>query len=425
MNIKEQVITNAVESLADDIIDLTQRLTAEPSTLENEASVVNVMEGALLDLGYDPVRVPIDPDRLGAHPGFSSVPWSYKSDQERHNLVAVIKGQAPGARSALFNGHLDVVSAEPLGYWQTAPFTPVIKDGWLYGRGAGDMKAGVAAMVYAAKAVESAGFALKGDLILETVIEEECSGNGALACLDAGYDADAVLIPEPFGPRILTNQVGVLWFRVAVAGQPSHALNTQAGANAIEKLVPIIAALRELEREMNEEPRPAAYEPIDHPLNLNVGIIKGGDWPSTVPAFAELHCRLAFYPGVSYEHTRQRVVDCVGAAASADPFLAVHPPQVNFYGFSSRGHSLKLSNPALQVLGDCHQSLTGAPPEEYIATCTTDLSLFTSYGKGNATCYGPVAKNIHAANECVNIDSIIHTAKTYALFLARWCELVE
>jgi len=280
-------------------------------------------------------------------------------------------------------------------------------------------------MAYAAKAVEHAGFALEGDVTLETVIEEECCGNGALACLDAGYDADAVLIPEPFGPTLLTSQVGVLWFRVDVAGKANHVLDTKAGANAVEKLFPIIKGLRGLEREMNEEPSPDAYQSISHPLNLNVGIVRGGDWPSTVPASAELHCRLSYYPGWRYQDVCERIRQCVERTAAADPWLAAKPPEVSFYGFRSDGHTLDPRDPVLATLGGCHQALTGSPAEEYICTCTTDLRAFVSYGNGSATCYGPVAKNIHGANECVNLDSIIHTAKAYALFLSRWCGLAK
>lgn len=425
MNSQEQAIIKAVEALSGEMFDLTAKLTAEPSTLLNEASVVNAMEDSLLNLGFDPIRVPIAPDRLASHPGFAPVPWEYAPDQGRHNLVAVVKGQSLESRSALFNGHLDVVSPEPEDYWDNGPFTPVVIDGWMYGRGAGDMKAGVAAMVYALKAVEIAGFALKGDVTLETVIEEECCGNGALACLDAGYDADAVLIPEPFGPTILTHQLGVMWFKIKVEGAPSHVLNTQAGANAIEKLYPIINALRKLEHEMNEEPRAQGYEDHPHPLNFNVGEISGGDWPSTVPAFAEIHCRMGFYPGQTYESICKRIVRGVREAAAADKWLAANQPKVEFYGFRSKGHSIDPSNTVLQALSDCHQTLNGTIPETYTATCTTDLRAFMSYGKGSATCYGPIAENIHAANERVNLESIVHTAKAYALFLARWCELVE
>lgn len=424
MNSKERAILKAVDALSDDILDLTCRLTAEPSVLGNEASAVRVMEDALVGLGYDPVRVPIDPVRLSNHPGYAPVPWEYSKDNGRNNLVSVIKGKGSGP-TALFNGHLDVVSPEPADFWTNDPFMPLVKDGRIYGRGAGDMKAGVAAMTYAYRALEKAGFGLQGDLILEAVIEEECCGNGALACLDAGYDADAVLIPEPFGPTILTNQVGVMWFKVVIRGLAGHVLNTKAGANALEKLYPIIRELRGLEEELNAEPHPPAYADMPHPLNLNIGIINGGDWPSTVPAFAEMHCRLSFFPGTTYEEICERISETVRNAASEDPWLSVNQPKTEFYGFRSEGHSLSPDLPPLKVLAECHESIAGRPPQEYIATCTTDLRAFTSYGKGHAACYGPKAQNIHGADESVEIDSIIRTAETYALFLARWCGLTE
>lgn len=406
------------------MVDFTAALTADPSVLGNEKSALLTMEEELLRLGHSPVRVPMNAKRLKGHPGFAPVPWEYKAG-EQFNLVAVRSADATGGRSCLLNGHLDVVSPEPLDAWETPPFEPVVKDGWMYGRGAGDMKAGVAAMAYALAAVERAGFGLRGEVILEAVIDEECSGNGALACIDAGFDADAVLIPEPFGPTVLTDQVGVLWFKVSVRGKAGHVLATEAGANAIERCHPLILALRKLEREMNEEPRPAAYAPHPHPLNLNIGIISGGDWPSTVPARAEFHCRLSFYPGTPCEAVRARVEECIAACAGQDAWLRENPPRVDFYGFRSDGHSLSADAPMLEVLGGCHAALAGTPPERYIATCTTDLRAFFSHGRGRGVCYGPVAENIHAANERVRIASIIDTARTYALFLARWCKLSE
>ena len=162
-------------------------------------------------------------------------------------------------------------------FWKTDPFAPMIRDGWLYGRGAGDMKGGVAAMTYALHAVEKAGFGLCAPVTLEAVIEEECCGNGALACLAAGYDADAVLIPEPFGPTLYIAQVGVLWFKVHMRGVSGHVQDTAAGTNAIEKSYPVITALRRLEETMNGEECPEVYHDIGHPLNLNIGIFKGGD----------------------------------------------------------------------------------------------------------------------------------------------------
>ena len=422
MNSREQKIIAAVDALADDIVDFTARLVAQPSVLEHEAGALEVMEEEMRRLGFAPQRVAVDPQALADHPGFAPVPWGYEG---RYNLVATLPGTGEGGRSALFNGHLDVVSPEPTALWEGDPFEPRIRDGWLYGRGGGDMKAGVAAMTYAVHAVKKAGFALRAPVTLEAVIEEECCGNGALACLTAGHDAEAVLIPEPFGPTLYTAQLGVLWFKVALRGVSTHVLETAAGTNAIEKSFPVVAALRRLEEELNAEERPAAYRDVPHPINLNIGIFRGGDWPSTVPAAAEFHGRLSFFPGTSYAEICRRIEEAVAAAAGEDPWLARHPPQVGFYGFRSEGHVIDRAQPVLATLNDCHRALTGADAKSYVSTCTTDLRAFHFFGRAKGTCYGPVAENIHGANERVEIGSILQVARSYALFLARWCRLAD
>lgn len=158
---------------------------------------------------------------------------------------------------------------------------------------------------------------------------------------------------------------------------------------------------------------------------MNIGIIRGGDWPSTVPAEVEFDARLSYFPGMNYSEIRRRVIETVESAAESDPWLRENSPQVEFYGFRSDGHEASMDLPAFSALNACHRALLGQDAEEYIATCTTDLRAFLHYGKGQATCFGPVAENIHAPNERVRLDSVLHTARTYALFLARWCGLDE
>jgi acetylornithine deacetylase len=417
----EKQIIDGIDRLADDIFDFTARLVAEPSTLQHEASALQVMEAELTKLSFDPVRIDIDPAELAKHPGFAPVPWSYEG---RYNVAARREARAGGGRSVIFNGHLDVVSPEPTTLWERDPYDPFVRDGWLYGRGAGDMKSGVAAMTYAVHAVEKAGFGFKASVTIEAVIEEECGGNGALACVAAGHEAEAVLIPEPMNLGILTAQLGVLWFKVSLTGVPRHVHEAQAGVNAIEKCIPLISALRDLEAEMNQGVHPA-YESIRHPINLNIGIIKGGDWPSTVPAAAEFHCRLSFFPGETFDRTRRRILDVIEQASRRDPWLAENQPQVEFYGFRSEGHVADGKQPAFIALNECHREIFGEDAKESISTATTDVRAYHHYTRAQATCYGPVAENIHAANERVRLDSVIHTAKVYALFLARWCGLVE
>jgi acetylornithine deacetylase len=422
MDMREQRIQEEADRLSDDILDFACRLVRQPSTLLHETPALSVLEEELRRLSLSPGRVDMASLKDAGHPGYAPTPWE---DAGRYNVVCVCPADGNRGRSALFNGHIDVVSPEPADLWLTDPFTPVVRDGWLHGRGSGDMKSGVAAMVYALHAVKKAGFGLKGPVTLEGVIEEECSGNGALACINAGYDADAVLIPESFGPTILTHQTGVLWFKVSIRGKPVHVKSAPSGTNAIEKSFPLIAALRRLEDELNRSDIPEAYSRIHHPLNLNIGVFKGGDWPSTVPAEAEFHARLSYFPGISFGKIRQRIIDVLEESARKDPWLQENHPEIEFYGFRSDGHALDLDLPAFQTLNACHRSLTGRDAVPYISTCTTDLRAFCLFGKGQATCYGPIAENTHGANERVRIESVLHTARVYALFLARWCGLVE
>ena len=422
LNKKESVIVETVNDLSDDILDFTCRLVTEPSTLGDEFSALLVMEDELKKLGFEPVRVPIDPDSLSEHPGFAPVPWSYEG---RYNLVARKETEGSGGRSVIFNGHLDVVSPEPVSFWENDPFKPFVRDGWLYGRGAADMKSGVAAMTYAVHALEKAGFSVNAPVTLQSVIEEECSGNGTLACLLAGYDAEAALIPEPLGPTILTDQLGVLWFKVILRGAPVHVLDTASGTNAVEKCYPLILALREMENEMNSGEFPSGYKEIAHPLNLNIGTIKGGDWPSTVPAMAEFHGRMAFFPGMAYEEMCKEIVETVQDAAREDSWLKEVSPTVEFYGLRGEGFSISRGLSALKTLNKCHKSVTGKDAESFKLTATTDCRVFYHFGHAQTTCYGPKGRKMHAENECVDVESIIHTSKVYALFLSRWCGLAE
>lgn len=418
----EKKLLSVVDTLTDDIHAFTARLVAQPSILGQEAGVMQVMAEELARLGYAPRKIPLDAPELQQHELFAPVPWEL---EHRHCLAAERPADGTGGRSVVFNGHLDVVSPEPLALWERPPFEPLVEDGWMYGRGAGDMKSGVAAMTYALYAVDRAEMGLRAPVILNAVIEEECSGNGALASVLAGCRADAVLIPEPFGRTIYAAQVGVLWFRVSFSGKPVHVLKARSGANAIEKMFPIIQALRGLEAELNQEPRPACYQKLEHPINLNIGIIEGGDWPSTVPAAAAFHGRLSYFPGVTWHTMRQRIEHTITRAAANDPWLAQQPPAVEFYGFRSDGHLVPVDDPAIQTLRGCHRELAGFTAPEYISTATTDLRAFHFAAAMPGTCYGPRARNIHGANEAVELASVQHTARIYALFLSRWCGLQE
>ncbi|WP_432452580.1 ArgE/DapE family deacylase [Agarivorans sp. QJM3NY_29] len=415
----EQAILNSCEQLFEDALSFTEDMVQQYGVLNHEQGVLDIVERQLCALKLPVERVAMKHSDMCGHALYAPVPWDHEN---KYNLVSQLNKGAPG-KTLVLNGHLDVVSADPADMWTQAPNQPWRKDGWLYGRGAGDMQSGVAAMIFAVHAIQHAGYTIKSPLIIQAVVEEECSGNGALACLQQGFGGDFVLIPEPFGPQIYAAQVGVLWFKLLVRGRPAHVLDTSAGDNAIEKIQKLIPWLKSLEAELNELERPAPYDQIAQPFNLNIGKIKGGNWASSVPAHAEMEGRIGFPPGMSASHIMQRVNDCIEQAALKDKAFVSQKPILRFHGFRSEGHIVDTGHAGVGLLANCHHTLLGKEPEHYLSTCTTDLRAFHFYSRTAGTCYGPIAKNIHGVDECVDIESIRHTLKTYALFISRWCQL--
>ncbi|QJQ96594.1 MULTISPECIES: ArgE/DapE family deacylase [Halomonadaceae] len=415
LNQREQRVLAQCDACFDDTLTVLRELIAEYSVLGREHGALAVMQKWFERLGLPVEHVPLDDPELYRNPHHAPVEWS---NAGRFNVVARLNPDSPKPH-LVFNGHLDVVPAEPIDMWTRPPWEPWECDGWLYGRGAGDMKAGIAAMVMAVHAYRQAGETLDFPLTLQAVIEEECTGNGALACVNRGLAGDFVLIPEPFGAQIYTGQIGVIRFRIRVDGVPAHVLDTSAGSSAIERLQALIPALKALEEELNTAPRTPPYDGLTHPFNLNIGRIEGGNWASSVPAHALLEGRFGFAPDVSPETVMEQIRRCVLQAHEALGSDAT-PPRIEFHGFRSEGHLVDLESPGVQLLAQCHRSLTDSEPGHYLSTCTTDLRAFHVAAGVAGTCYGPVAQRIHGVDECVEIESIRHTLKTYALFLCRW-----
>ncbi|MGY4879356.1 ArgE/DapE family deacylase [Vreelandella aquamarina] len=422
---KEQDILACCDRLFEETIDLTENLVRAYSVLGQEQSAQAVIDAWYRKENFNVTHVPLKETALSFatsrnddqhdHVGTAS-----NAKASRYNVIASLNENAPGPH-LVFNGHLDVVPAEPHTRWSQPPWSPWRDtDGWLYGRGAGDMKAGIAAMCMAVKAVRQVGVEIHHPLTLQTVIEEECTGHGALACVKAGHTGDFVLIPEPFGAHIISGQAGVLWFRISLNGVPAHVLDTSAGSNAIEAVSALFNALKPLEAEINAAPRHPLFGHIAKPFNLNLGRIQGGDWASSVPAYASLEGRIGFPPGVAVDEMQARVKACVEAKAKT--LVGISDLSVEFHGFCSEGVEVDLDDAGVRLLGQCHQDLTGDAVTHKPLTCTTDLRAYKIHGGINGTCYGPVAENIHGVDERVDMESIRHVLKTYALFLSRWGE---
>jgi acetylornithine deacetylase len=376
------------------------------------------MRRAFAELGLEPVDVPLDRAALEAHPAGAPFSWDVTG---KANVVAAWEPEGPAdGRSLILNGHIDIVSPEPRSLWSGDPFAARRDGDWVYGRGAGDMKAGLAAMVGAVRGLRRLRLAPRARVELQSVVEEECTGNGALACVLAGHEADAAILTEPTRGAVWTAQVGVLWFAVRVLGTPAHAGDATVGANAIEATYAVIEALRELEAELNAAP-PPPYAGHPHPINLNVGTIRGGDWPSTVAGECITQFRLATYPGEPIAGLKERVERTVADVAASHPVLSAHRVDVLYDGFQCEGYELAHDEPLVTGLLDACERATGSRPGLFASTATTDARTFTLYGDTPAVCFGPLAEHEHAVDERVHVRSMTETAQAIALFIADWC----
>ena len=412
-------IAAAVVAQSSYMEDVLVRLVEAPTTLGNEEPGQEVMRDAFRELGLEPVDMALDAEMLRAHPAASPFSWDVSG---KSNVVADWLPAGGGGRSLVLNGHIDVVAPAAESLWRTAPFTAVRDGDWLYGRGTGDMKGGLAVILGAVKALRTVGLELRAPVQLQSVVEEECTGNGALQCAVSGLRADACVVTEPFPNSVSISQVGVLWFHVDIAGLPAHAGDARDGANAIEAAFPVVAALRRLEEELNESP-PPPYDMFDHPINLNVGVLRGGDWPSTVAAECTLSCRLALFPGQEVAWLQARVEEAVASATGVHPFLAAHPPRVRYDGFACAGAEIAADHALVTTLSASHTRLRGAAPELVPTTATTDARLFLHEGIPTV-CFGAWAENVHGVDERVNIPSMISAAQVLAVFIRDWCGVV-
>jgi acetylornithine deacetylase len=407
----------AIDERKDELVATIAELVREPSVLGNEAGVQAVVARDLAAAGmrvetYDlPDETPRQPNG-----GFSGVPFA-----GRPNVHGYRRGTG-GGRSLILNGHVDVVSPEPVSAWTHDPWGAEIAGDRMYGRGAYDMKSGVGVNLFLCRLLNDLQIPLSGELTIHSVIEEECTGNGALAA-SLRDTADACLIPESTDFQMTTAHPGVIWFRVRIEGKSAHAGWAWQGVNAIVKAVPVITALAQLNDDLNLQVHPLWADQY-HPINLNIGVIQGGDWPSTVPGACELRCRTSFFPGTSVEEMQARIEAAIREAVANDEWLREHPPAVSYDGFRTNGVILDLDEPLVQVLSAAYASVTGEEIEQKIGAAVTDQRYYSFRGIP-ATCFGAKGDKAHGTDEWLDLTSLPIVAKVMGAFILDWCSVAE
>jgi acetylornithine deacetylase len=408
-----------VEQGFEEQLAFTKEMMRFPSTRGGEQAVQDFVFRAFKERGYALDRFDMDDGALRIHPGAGFI-------SEHHSRAPIVIGihrpREEKGRSLILQAHVDVVPSGPQDMWQHPPFQPIMEGDWLFGRGGADMKAGHAANLFALDALRRLGLQPAATVYIQSVVEEESTGNGALMTHLRGYKADAVLIPEPEDEKLVRANVGVLWFQINVRGLPVHVREMGAGANAIDAAYRVVGELRKLEEEWNAAKEGGArFEDEDHPINLNIGKIEGGDWASSVPAWCRVDCRISIYPGQNAEVCASQIRDRITAFARSDPFLSNSPPEVTFNGFHAEGYILEPGSAAEEVLARAHEGATGRKLESFMTAGYLDTRVYALYDRVPALCYGPISRNIHGLDECVSVSSVKRITGTIALFIAEWC----
>ncbi|NEU14496.1 ArgE/DapE family deacylase [Methylobacterium sp. BTF04] len=414
----DRLVASVAEGFPDQVAH-TQALVRFGSTRGSEHAIQDFVFRAFRDRGYAMDRFAMEPEALTAHPGGAAV---FEAHSRAPIVVGIHRPRAETGRSLILQAHVDVVPPGPSDLWTHAPFDPVIEGDWMYGRGAADMKAGHAANLFALDALARIGLQPAATVTLQSVVEEESTGNGALMTHLRGYRADAVLIPEPEDEKLVRANVGVLWFTVEVRGRPVHVREMGAGANAIDATYRVIGALRQLEARWNADKAGRPYfEGEPDAINLNIGRIEGGDWASAVPAWCRIACRIALYPGIDAKAAARAVEAAIADFARDDPFLSNMPPRVSFEGFFAEGYVLAPGSAAEAVLAASHRRATGAELQSFMSPSYLDTRVYALYDRVPALCYGPISENIHGFDERVSLASVQRITTAMGLFVAEWC----
>jgi acetylornithine deacetylase len=414
---QDKLLTN-IEQNREKAIELLRKMISIPSVTGNEAAIQKFLAGYLEDLGLEVDMWETDWEALKKHPGYRPVQRGYEC---RPNLVATLKGVG-GGRSLLLNGHTDVI---PVGEgWRDDPWSATVRDGRIYGRGSADMKSGVASHIVAVELIKAAGLKLKGDVLINVVVDEEVSGHGTLDTVIRGYRADAGISGETSDLAVQPACIGRIWFEIAIAGKAAGIQKRYEGISGIDLGNKIVKAVQDLEAER--------VATVSHPLYPNaldslpcmIGAFSAGNYPSSFPDSCLLKGSIGTVPGEDHEGVKQSLVDQVARAAASDPWMKDHPPIVRFVGYDAQASEIPQDHPVVQTLMNSYRAVVGRAPEVSGRQGAADTRFLNQYGNTPTVIFGPGSTSVmHATDEYVSIDDYITAIKILALCICDWCEV--
>ena len=407
-------IRQAVRARRDDLVALAQAMVRTPSLPGEEQAVQELVAGRLRTMGLEVSVLPVSLERLRGHPAFGDDGFS---PEGRIDVIGRWRGAGTG-RSLILNGHVDVVSPGDESRWTLSPWSGLVREGRLYGRGACDMKSGLAAGIMAVQVLMDLGWRPGADLTVESVVGEESGGAGTLAAIVAGIRADGAIILEPTGLDLCPVQSGALTFRLTVPGLAAHGALRQHGVSAIEKFALLLQALLQLEADRHARYRTEWYDEPNYVAPINVGTVAGGEWHSTVPEQVVAEGRLGVFPGETTAAARHELLEAIRVAAQADPWLKDHPPTVEWFEGQFESGQTAPDHPLVQTLSAAHARLLGEPSRVRGVPYGADLRLFTNHAGIPTVLYGPGDVSLaHGVDEHIVLDDVVAATRVVALMI--------
>ena len=415
LNTAEAAALAAIDEAA--IVETLRELLAIPSVTGSaaESETQHLLARRLERLGLDVDLWSMDLPALRADPLF---PGTEAVRDEAWGLAGLTPGGMDGP-TLILQGHVDVVPPGDRARWSGDPFVPWVAGDVIHGRGACDMKAGVAANLAALAAIRASGARLRGRIAAHFVVSEEDGGLGAFGTLRRGHTGDACIITEPTSGTLVTANAGALTFRIEVPGKATHGSTRDAGVSAIDAYLPIHQALTRLEARRNVAPDPLMAEyPI--PYALSVGTLRAGDWSSSVPDLLVAEGRLGVRLDEDPARARADLEACVAEACAGDPWLSAHPASVTWPGGQFASGRLPRGDLLREVVHDAHAVTAGGPPlRERGAPYGSDLRLYAAAGIPTLH-YGPGDVRLaHGPQEQVSIPEVVAAARTLVVAALR------
>jgi acetylornithine deacetylase len=411
------LIDESVEREKESIVGFFRDLLRIPSVTGDEKRVQEFVEKKFIDMGLEVKVWEPDESKMKDHPEYVDTGKTYV---DRPNVVGIFRGK--GGSSLLLNGHTDVVTPEPVSRWEHEPWGAETREGKIYGRGACDMKGGVAGMIKALEILLQLNLAPSGDVILEAVVDEEASGNGTLASLLEGYTADAAVFTEPTTCAVMPAHRGGQFWRIYVDGAGAHAGVKFYGVSAAEKGMLIYRAIDKLEKQRDKKGRKAPLFNV-YPLTtpICVGKFMSGEYTSAVPQECLLEGTIEFLPGETLEKVKKEFLQAVESASRSDGWLKKHPPRVEWFGISVLPSQVPQNHPLVKSFETAYHDIVGkkAPVAGFPAGC--DMRIRVLHGKTPSLLFGPGnLREAHRVDEYLEIDELIRYTKVLALGMLEW-----